>query len=49
MVEGEGKGRGCEGKNMSADVANKGQMPDENEFWLPKYGVSCAAYERYIL
>lgn len=42
VVRGKEKGRGCKQENISANVANKGQMPHEDEFWLPKYGMPCA-------
>lgn len=49
VVGSKRKGRGCEQENMSADVANKGQMPHEDEFWFPKYGMPCVVWERHTL
>lgn len=40
MVEGKGKGRGCEGESMSADAASKGQVHKKTSPGFPNMACS---------
>lgn len=48
VVRGKGKGRGCKGKNMSADVAKKGQIHKKMRSGFPNMACS-VLFERHAL